>query len=97
MDAPKFYPQKFMDSLLNKEIVIKLKWENIEYVGTLISFDERMNIHLAETSEYVNGKTEGVMGDIVLRCNNILHIRPKPDVYPPQVISPQLELDEDAE
>ncbi|EAY08060.1 Sm protein [Trichomonas vaginalis G3] len=96
-ETTKYFPQKFMESLLNKQIVIKLKWENIEYVGTLISFDERMNIHLSETSEYVGGKTEGVMGDVIIRCNNILHIREKPEVYPPPVQAPQLEFDEEAQ
>lgn len=90
------YPNKFLESLLQAQVVVKLKWENIEFVGTLLSFDERMNIHLGEAHEYVGGETiEGASGDIIIRCNNILYIRPKPDIYPSPVKAPELSDDEE--
>ena len=34
-----------------------------------------MNTQLSDASEYVNGELAGPLGDIVIRCNNILYIR----------------------
>ncbi|OHT14341.1 hypothetical protein TRFO_43089 [Tritrichomonas foetus] len=43
-----------------------------------------MNIHLRDAEEYttIGGESEGKVGDVLIRCNNILHIRPKPENYP---------------
>ena len=40
-----------------------------------MSTDAYMNIQLSEASEYVNGEFAGPLGEIVIRCNNILYIR----------------------
>lgn len=90
------YPNKFLESLLQTQVVVKLKWENIEFLGTLLSFDERMNIHLGEAHEYVSGETiDGASGDIIIRCNNILYIRPKPDIYPSPSAGQDIGADEE--
>lgn len=71
------------------EVIVRLKW-GMEYVGKLVSFDKRMNIHLRDAIEVVGGQQQGgVMGDILIRCNNILHIRQKP---PGQYPSPLQKL-----
>ena len=92
------YPIKFMEALLQTQVVVKLKWENIEFMGTLLSYDERMNIHLGQAQEFIGGRAEeGVAGDIIIRCNNILHIRPKPDIYPPNIHLTKADEEEDEE
>lgn len=30
---------------------------------------------LASTEEYVDGVSQGVLGDVLIRCNNVLYIR----------------------
>ena len=85
------YPTPFLSSLIGQPIVVRLKW-GMEYVGLLVSFDERTNIHLRECEEWISGNKEGQMGDILIRCNNILHIRPKPSIYPPEIIQPISEI-----
>lgn len=77
------FPAPFLSSLMETKIIVRLKW-GMEYIGTLVSFDTRMNIHLRDAEEYttIGAERDGVVGDVLIRCNNILHIRPKPDNYP---------------
>lgn len=77
------FPPQFLTSLIGKQVIVRLKW-GLEYCGTLKNYDLRMNIHLCDAEEFVTvgGQSEGKMGDVLIRCNNILHIRPKPDNYP---------------
>lgn len=67
-------PKPFLKTLVNKPIVVRLKWNKTEYKGTLISFDNYMNLQLEDTSEVVEGKEEKI-GEIFIRCNNVLFIR----------------------
>lgn len=34
-----------------------------------------MNMQLANTDEYVDGTNTGHLGEVLIRCNNVLHIR----------------------
>jgi small nuclear ribonucleoprotein F len=34
-----------------------------------------MNVQLASTEEYVADKLQGALGDVLIRCNNVLYIR----------------------
>lgn len=34
-----------------------------------------MNIHLVKCEEWNKGKFNGILGEVLLRCNNILYIR----------------------
>ena len=34
---------------------------------------------LASTEEYVDGKMTGALGEVLVRCNNVLYIREAPD------------------
>ena len=74
MDFELVTPVPFLKSLKGKAVIIKLKW-GMEYKGFLASTDEYMNIHLAGAEEYINGELKGNLGEILVRCNNILYIR----------------------
>ncbi|SBS83710.1 small nuclear ribonucleoprotein F, putative [Plasmodium ovale curtisi] len=83
-------PKPFLNSLAGNRVIIKLKW-GMEYKGTfgrspcdrekahcprnLKSFDAYMNIRLTNAEEWIHGEYKGTLGEIFLRCNNILYIR----------------------
>lgn len=67
-------PKPFLNELIGKPVMIKLKW-GMEYKGNLTSVDGYMNVQLTNSEEYVNGNLAGPLGDILVRCNNILYIR----------------------
>ncbi|KAL0260880.1 hypothetical protein SLS55_004572 [Diplodia seriata] len=64
-------------SLVNQEIRVRLKWGYTEYTGTLISADSYMNLQLANTEEFIDGKSTGTLGQVLFRCNNVLWISAK--------------------
>ena len=51
----------------------------MEYKGFLVSVDSYMNVQLANTEEYIDGQFTGALGEVLLRCNNVLYIRGAPD------------------
>lgn len=67
-------PRTFLADLVGKGVIIKLKWGQ-EYKGTLVSFDSYMNLQLSNTEEYENGEFAGDLGEILIRCNNVLYVR----------------------
>lgn len=44
--------------------------------GFLKSVDKYMNIQLENSEEWVDGAMDGHLGEILIRCNNVLYIRP---------------------
>ena len=62
-------------SRINKPTIIRLKWGDTEYHGTLVSVDSYMNAQMRDTKEYQNGKFSGNLGEVLFRCNNILWFR----------------------
>lgn len=54
--------------------MVKLKW-GMEYKGYLVSVDGYMNMQLANTEEYIDGALSGHLGEVLIRCNNVLYIR----------------------
>jgi small nuclear ribonucleoprotein F len=54
--------------------MVKLKW-GMEYKGVLKSVDSYMNMQLNNTEEYIDGVPTGVLGEVLVRCNNILYVR----------------------
>jgi len=66
-------PKPFLQDLTSKHIVVKLKW-GMEYHGRLSSVDSYMNIKLTNTEEWKDGKNEGTLGEVFIRCNNVLWI-----------------------
>ncbi|EXX76463.1 uncharacterized protein OCT59_015001 [Rhizophagus irregularis] len=54
--------------------MVRLKW-GMEYKGFLVSVDSYMNLQLANTEEFVDGQSTGALGEVLIRCNNVLYIR----------------------
>lgn len=74
-------PKPFLKTLLNKKIIVRLKWNKMEYKGTLIAIDNYMNLQLDDTYEVVregDSKREELIGEIFIRCNNVLFVREDP-------------------
>ena len=40
-----------------------------------MSTDEYMNLHLANTDEYIDDNCTGSLGEVLIRSNNVLYIR----------------------
>lgn len=68
-------PKPFLASLIGKSVIVRLKW-GMEYRGRLVSVDNYMNIQLDESEEWVDGALAGQLGEILIRCNNVLYVRP---------------------
>nr|CCA25428.1 small nuclear ribonucleoprotein F putative [Albugo laibachii Nc14] len=67
-------PKPFLTGLTGKTVVVRLKW-GMEYKGVLVSVDSYMNLQLAGSEEYVNGDLAGNLGEVLIRCNNVLYLR----------------------
>ena len=52
---------------VNEPVIIRLKWGQTEYHGRLISVDSYMNIQLSNTEEYIDGKSTGTLGQVLIR------------------------------
>jgi len=70
-------PKPFLNELTGKPVIVKLKW-GMEYKGMLISVDAYMNLQLASTEEFIDGAFVGNLGEVLIRCNNVLYIRGAP-------------------
>jgi len=71
-------PKPFLIDLIDKKVVVKLKW-GMEYHGTLVAFDGYMTLQLIDTEEWTEGQCRGLIGETVIRNNNVLYIRAKED------------------
>jgi small nuclear ribonucleoprotein F len=71
-------PKPFLVDLTGKKVIIKLKWGQ-EYRGFLMSFDSYMNLQLGNTEEFENGEMTGELGEVLIRCNNVLYVRGSPE------------------
>ena len=40
-----------------------------------MSVDSYMNLQLASSEEWIGGKFAGNLGEVLIRCNNVLYIR----------------------
>ena len=47
----------------------------MEYQGKLESSDAYMNLQLLKCEEYIDGELAGYLGEVLIRCNNILWIK----------------------
>jgi len=54
-----------------------LFFSKIALKGYLVAVDGYMNLQLANSEEYIDGALAGHLGEILIRCNNILYIRGK--------------------
>jgi small nuclear ribonucleoprotein F len=66
-------PKPFLVDLTGQSVKVKLKW-GTEYIGKLESADAYMNILLTNTEEYIEGQCAGELGEVLIRCNNVLYI-----------------------
>ncbi|TVY68822.1 putative small nuclear ribonucleoprotein F [Lachnellula suecica] len=60
---------------VNEEVVIRLKWGQTEYKGRLVSIDSYMNIQLSGAEEWIDQQMTSVLGQVLIRCNNVLWIQ----------------------
>jgi|TARA_R110002003_G_scaffold32_13_gene2038 small nuclear ribonucleoprotein F len=67
---------------VDKDIVVRLKWGETEYKGRLVSVDLYMNIQLSNTEEFIAGVSSGTLGQVLIRCNNVLWIGKADEVEP---------------
>ncbi|KLU89420.1 small nuclear ribonucleoprotein F [Magnaporthiopsis poae ATCC 64411] len=68
-------PRPMLQDLVNKDVYVRLKWGETEYKGRLVSIDSYMNIQLSGAQEYIDQKPTGDLGQILIRCNNVLWVR----------------------
>jgi len=69
-------PAPMLLELTGQPVVVRLKWGNaMEYKGFLVSVDSYMNLQLAATEEWIGGRCAGNLGEVLIRCNNVLYIR----------------------
>jgi small nuclear ribonucleoprotein F len=47
----------------------------MEYQGKLESSDAYMNLQLLNTEEFIDGQLAGYLGEVLIRCNNVLYIK----------------------
>ncbi|KAL7076549.1 hypothetical protein ACQ4LE_004801 [Meloidogyne hapla] len=66
-------PKPFLNSMVGKKVVVKLKWGN-RFRGTLISTDDWMNLHLIKTEEIVGPDHGERIGELMIRYNNVMWI-----------------------
>ncbi|CAF1294016.1 unnamed protein product [Adineta ricciae] len=66
-------PKPYINELVGKKILVRLKW-GMTYTGILINFDQYMNVQLGNAVEYIEEQNKGPLGEILIRCNNILYI-----------------------
>mmetsp|Transcript_10095 Transcript_10095/g.19031 ORF Transcript_10095/g.19031 Transcript_10095/m.19031 type:complete len:90 (-) Transcript_10095:511-780(-) len=71
-------PKPFLNDLTGKSVIVKLKW-GMEYKGYLASVDSYMNLQLANTEEYIDGAFTGNLGEVLIRCNNVMYMRGAPE------------------
>ncbi|RVD92884.1 hypothetical protein TUBRATIS_005920 [Tubulinosema ratisbonensis] len=67
-------PKQFLLRILNKKVKITLR-SNLEYIGILESVDEYFNVLLSQSIEYVKNEEQGYIGELLIRCNNVIFIK----------------------
>ena len=67
-------PFDLLDSALNNPVIVKLK-EEMTIRGILKTFDQHMNIVLADAEE-IKGEQKEKIGSVIVRGDNILYVSP---------------------
>ena len=68
---------KVLDESINKVVLIKLKG-NKSIRGSLLGFDQHMNLLLDQSEEIRQGGESESLGTIVVRGDNVVMISPPP-------------------
>lgn len=61
-----------LQSLVDDEVTIRLKWASTEYTGRLVSVDSYMNVQLSGAEEWIEGKSQGTLGQVLIRYVRLL-------------------------
>ncbi|MBE8538726.1 LSM domain-containing protein [Geoglobus acetivorans] len=69
-------PNQMVKSMVGRMIRVEMKGEENNLVGKLESVDDYMNLHLSNAMEYKGNEKVRMLGDIVLRGNNVILIQP---------------------
>jgi small nuclear ribonucleoprotein F len=56
-----------LQDLVNKDVIVRLKWADTEYKGRLVSTDSYFNLQLAGAEEYIADKLTGQLGQVLIR------------------------------
>ncbi|XP_022196172.1 small nuclear ribonucleoprotein F [Nilaparvata lugens] len=67
-------PKPYLNMCTGKTVLVKLKWGH-EYKGLFVATDPYMNLQVANAEEYIEGVMTGVLGEVLIRCNNVLYVR----------------------
>ena len=67
-------PKPFLHALAGERVIVRLKW-GMEYRGLLRSVDAYMNLLLEGADEWERDVSRGHLGEVLIRCNNVLYIR----------------------
>ncbi|MEM0215295.1 MAG: LSM domain-containing protein [Archaeoglobaceae archaeon] len=70
-------PNQMVKSLIGKVIRVEMKGEEHELVGKLEGVDEYMNLFLTNAMECKGDEKLRNLGEIVLRGNNVVIIKPQ--------------------
>lgn len=70
-------PNQMVKSLIGKVIRVEMKGEEHELVGKLEGVDEYMNLFLTNAMECKGEEKLRSLGEIVLRGNNVVIIKPQ--------------------
>ncbi|MBD3185661.1 ribonucleoprotein [Candidatus Bathyarchaeota archaeon] len=68
-------PLEVLQRSIDSHIIIRLK-DGTEYTGLLAETDNYMNMILSDAKEMHNGELVARFGEIFIRGNNILYIKP---------------------
>ncbi|TFG20474.1 MAG: ribonucleoprotein [Promethearchaeota archaeon] len=71
-------PLKVLHNAVNSTILIRLK-DGIEYLGRLKICDNYLNMIIENAKEMMDGSVTAKFGEIFIRGNNILFIKPQAD------------------
>ncbi|HOT03549.1 MAG TPA: ribonucleoprotein [Methanolinea sp.] len=69
-------PIKKVFSLVDSKVTVEIKDDQRKLQGRLVAVDEYLNIHMEDTTEYINNARGRTLGTVVIRGNNILSIQP---------------------
>ncbi|MCL4310952.1 MAG: RNA-binding protein [Candidatus Thermoplasmatota archaeon] len=67
-------PMKMLEENLNKKVTLLLK-DNRSLIGTLVGYDEYMNMTLDDAEE--NGEVQRKIGKVIIRGSNVVRITTK--------------------
>lgn len=85
MSVSPINPKPFLAELTGNPVAVKLKW-GMEYRGFLVSVDNYMNLQLASTEEWQGGSFQANLGEVLIRCNNVLYVRGVPEENTEEVL-----------